>query len=160
MVMTWCMEGVLHISSTSKYSTHIYSMFSLLIYISCSCCSSALVVLGLAIGRNGVGVTQALNIIYHSPAAMYVSLNNTITWYHWVYWLWCSGTVLQIISTSLVLGNQSMTASCRVSVSTHIQHISDLLTEPTLHIDTGKRYKPSHRLRNNDENATDKVVIF
>ena len=60
-------------------------MFSLLTCVSYSCCSSALVVLGLAIGRNGVGVTQALNIIYHSPAAMYVSLNNTIMWYHWVY---------------------------------------------------------------------------
>lgn len=35
-----------------------------------SCCSTPLVVLGLTTGTNGVGVTQALNILFHAPAPL------------------------------------------------------------------------------------------
>ena len=34
----------------------------------CSCCSTPLVVLGLMQGVNGVGVTQSMNVLFHSPA--------------------------------------------------------------------------------------------
>lgn len=37
-----------------------------------SCCSTPLVVLGLLQGVNGVGVTQGMNILFHSPASLYV----------------------------------------------------------------------------------------
>ncbi|KAG9226941.1 hypothetical protein CCMSSC00406_0003386 [Pleurotus cornucopiae] len=39
-------------------------------YLVDNCCSTPLVVLGLMQGRNGVGVTQAMNVLFHSPAAV------------------------------------------------------------------------------------------
>ncbi len=35
-----------------------------------SCCSTPLVVLGLVQGVNGVGVTQGMNVLFHSPASL------------------------------------------------------------------------------------------
>lgn len=35
-----------------------------------SCASMPLVALGILRGTNGVGVTQALNILYHSPVSL------------------------------------------------------------------------------------------
>lgn len=64
-------------------------------YLVDNCCSSPLVVLGAVTNKNGVGVTQSINLLYHSPVS--------------------SGTHLQIISTSLALGGRSMTARCEVS---------------------------------------------
>ncbi|TDL20676.1 hypothetical protein BD410DRAFT_790638 [Rickenella mellea] len=63
-------------------------------YLIDNCCSTPLVALGLSVKRNGVGVTQALNIIYHSPAAI--------------------GTCLRITSTSMALGGRSMTSRCEI----------------------------------------------
>ncbi|KAI5121591.1 hypothetical protein M0805_009462 [Coniferiporia weirii] len=63
-------------------------------YLIDNCGSVPLVVLGEVRGRNGVGVTQALNILYHGPASL--------------------GTTLEIVSTSLVLGGRSMTARCEI----------------------------------------------
>ena len=39
-----------------------------------SCASFPLVALGLVQGVNGVGVSQALNVFFHSPAPGYVAL--------------------------------------------------------------------------------------
>lgn len=48
---------------------HVYvdTQFSLF-----SCCSTPLVVLGLVQKVNGVGVTQSMNVLFHSPAPMWV----------------------------------------------------------------------------------------
>jgi len=64
-------------------------------YIIDNCCSTPLVVLGLIIKRNGVGVTQSMNVLFHSPASI--------------------GMHLQITSTALSLGKQTMTARCEVT---------------------------------------------
>ncbi|KAH8112374.1 hypothetical protein DFH11DRAFT_1785422 [Phellopilus nigrolimitatus] len=64
------------------------------------CGSTPLVVLGLLRGRNGVGVTQALNILYHAPAPIADPKFR--------------GTTLEIVSTSLALGGRSMTARCEI----------------------------------------------
>jgi len=58
------------------------------------CCSTPLVVLGLIQGVNGVGVTQAMNVLFHSPAAM--------------------GACLQIFSTSISLGGRVMSSRCEL----------------------------------------------
>ncbi|KJA18682.1 hypothetical protein HYPSUDRAFT_45020 [Hypholoma sublateritium FD-334 SS-4] len=63
-------------------------------YLIDNCCSTPLVVLGLSTGTNGVGVTQALNILFHAPAPL--------------------GTTLQIVSTSIALGGRVMSARCEI----------------------------------------------
>lgn len=63
-------------------------------YLIDNCGSVPLVVLGLLRGKNGVGVTQALNILFHAPAPL--------------------GSTLEIISTSLALGGRSMTSKCEI----------------------------------------------
>ncbi|KAF5384402.1 hypothetical protein D9615_003117 [Tricholomella constricta] len=63
-------------------------------YLIDNCCSTPLVVLGLLQNVNGVGVTQAMNILFHSPASI--------------------GTRLSIISTSISLGGRVMTSRCEV----------------------------------------------
>ncbi|KIY50667.1 hypothetical protein FISHEDRAFT_38928 [Fistulina hepatica ATCC 64428] len=56
--------------------------------------NTPLVVLGIVNNVNGVGVTQAMNIVFHSPAPL--------------------GTRLKIISTSVALGGRIMTARCEI----------------------------------------------
>lgn len=59
-----------------------------------NCCSTPLVALGLIQNINGVGVTQSMNIMFHSPAP--------------------SGSCLRIISTSVAMGGRIMSARCEV----------------------------------------------
>jgi len=63
-------------------------------YLIDNCCSTPLAVLGLIQGVNGVGVTQAMNVLFHAPAPM--------------------GTCLQIISTSISLGGRVMSSRCEL----------------------------------------------
>ncbi|KAF8173457.1 HotDog domain-containing protein [Pholiota molesta] len=56
--------------------------------------NTPLVVLGLVKSVNGVGVTQSLNILFHSPAPL--------------------GTCLQIVSTSIALGGRVMSSRCEI----------------------------------------------
>ncbi|THU82064.1 hypothetical protein K435DRAFT_823298 [Dendrothele bispora CBS 962.96] len=56
--------------------------------------NTPLVVLGLVQNVNGVGVTQAMNVLFHSPAPL--------------------GTVLNIVSTSVSLGGRVMTSRCEI----------------------------------------------
>ncbi|KAF9078671.1 HotDog domain-containing protein [Rhodocollybia butyracea] len=56
--------------------------------------NTPLVVLGLVNNVNGVGVTQAMNVLFHSPAPL--------------------GTSLRIESTSVSLGGRVMTARCEI----------------------------------------------
>ncbi|TFK21009.1 hypothetical protein FA15DRAFT_99222 [Coprinopsis marcescibilis] len=65
-----------------------------LAYIVDNCCSTPLVVLGLVQKINGVGVTQSMNVLFHSPAP--------------------PGTVLKIVSTSVSLGGRVMSSRCEV----------------------------------------------
>ncbi|TFK53235.1 hypothetical protein OE88DRAFT_1711899 [Heliocybe sulcata] len=65
-----------------------------LAYLVDMCCATPSIVLGLVQRINGVGVTQAMNILYHSPAP--------------------SGTTLRIVSTSVTLGGRCMTSRCEV----------------------------------------------
>ncbi|KAL5498023.1 hypothetical protein ACEPAH_2954 [Sanghuangporus vaninii] len=65
-----------------------------LAYLIDNCGSVPLIILGVVRGRNGVGVTQALNILFHAPAPL--------------------GSRLEIISTSLALGGRSMTSRCEI----------------------------------------------
>ncbi|KAI0057111.1 hypothetical protein BV25DRAFT_1812855 [Artomyces pyxidatus] len=66
-----------------------------LAYLIDNCASTPLVVLGLMQSVNGVGVTQGLQITYHSPAPL--------------------GARLQIVSTSVTLGSRVMTSRCEVT---------------------------------------------
>jgi acyl-coenzyme A thioesterase 13 len=59
-----------------------------------NCCSTPLVALGLIQNINGVGVTQAMNVVFHSPAP--------------------AGSCLRIISTSIAIGGRIMSARCEV----------------------------------------------
>jgi len=59
-----------------------------------NCCSTPLVALGLIQNINGVGVTQAMNILFHSPAPR--------------------GSCLRIVSTSIAMGGRIMSARCEV----------------------------------------------
>ncbi|OAX43764.1 hypothetical protein K503DRAFT_730970 [Rhizopogon vinicolor AM-OR11-026] len=59
-----------------------------------NCCSTPLVALGLIQNINGVGVTQSMNIMFHSPAP--------------------PGSCLRIISTSIAMGGRIMSARCEV----------------------------------------------
>jgi len=63
-------------------------------YLIDNCCSTPLVVLGLVQNVNGVGVTQAMNVLFHSPAPL--------------------GTRLRIISTSISMGGRVMTSRCEI----------------------------------------------
>ncbi|KAF9463199.1 HotDog domain-containing protein [Collybia nuda] len=63
-------------------------------YLIDNCCSTPLVVLGLLQNVNGVGVTQAMNVLFHSPAP--------------------TGTHLRIVSTSISLGGRVMTSRCEI----------------------------------------------
>ncbi|KAF9037299.1 hypothetical protein BDZ89DRAFT_982602 [Hymenopellis radicata] len=63
-------------------------------YLIDNCCSTPLVVLGLMQGANGVGVTQGLNVQFHSPASL--------------------GARIRIISTSISFGGRVMTSRCEV----------------------------------------------
>ncbi|KAF9020664.1 hypothetical protein BDZ89DRAFT_1093664 [Hymenopellis radicata] len=56
--------------------------------------NTPLVVLGLVQGTNGVGVTQSMNLMFHSPAS--------------------TGTRLRIISTSITMGGRIMSAKCEI----------------------------------------------
>ncbi|KDR74657.1 hypothetical protein GALMADRAFT_70501 [Galerina marginata CBS 339.88] len=56
--------------------------------------NTPLVVLGLIQNVNGVGVTQSMNVLFHSPAPQ--------------------GTCLQIISTSVTLGGRVMSSRCEI----------------------------------------------
>ncbi|KAF8901424.1 HotDog domain-containing protein [Mucidula mucida] len=56
--------------------------------------NTPLVVLGLMQGANGVGVTQGLNVQFHSPASL--------------------GARIRIISTSVSFGGRVMTSRCEV----------------------------------------------
>ncbi|KAF8963498.1 HotDog domain-containing protein [Flammula alnicola] len=63
-------------------------------YLIDNCCSTPLVVLGLIQSVNGVGVTQSMNVLFHSPAP--------------------PGTRLQIVSMSIALGGRVMSARCEI----------------------------------------------
>uniref|UniRef100_A0A8H7XUL4 Thioesterase domain-containing protein n=1 Tax=Psilocybe cubensis TaxID=181762 RepID=A0A8H7XUL4_PSICU len=56
--------------------------------------NTPLVVLGLIQDANGVGVTQSMNVLFHSPAPR--------------------GTILQIVSTSIALGGRVMSSRCEI----------------------------------------------
>ncbi|KAG2108519.1 HotDog domain-containing protein [Suillus discolor] len=56
--------------------------------------NTPLVALGLLQNMNGVGVTQSMNIIFHSPGSV--------------------GSCLRIISTSIAMGGRIMSARCEV----------------------------------------------
>ncbi|EKM75886.1 hypothetical protein AGABI1DRAFT_116106 [Agaricus bisporus var. burnettii JB137-S8] len=64
-------------------------------YLVDNCCSTPLVVLGLAQNVNGVGVTQSMNVFFHSPAPI--------------------GTCLRITSMSIALGGRVMTSRCEIT---------------------------------------------
>ncbi|KAJ7594095.1 HotDog domain-containing protein [Mycena floridula] len=63
-------------------------------YLIDNCCSTPLVVLGLVQNVNGVGVTQSMNVLFHSPASL--------------------GSCLSIISTSVSLGGRVMSSRCEI----------------------------------------------
>lgn len=63
-------------------------------YLIDNCCSTPLVVLGLVQGVNGVGVTQGMNVLFHSPASL--------------------GARIRIISSSVSLGGRVMTSRCEI----------------------------------------------
>ncbi|KAJ6489434.1 HotDog domain-containing protein [Mycena vulgaris] len=56
--------------------------------------NTPLVVLGLFQNTNGVGVTQAMNVLFHAPAPL--------------------GSQLRIISTSISMGGRVMTSRCEI----------------------------------------------
>jgi len=66
-----------------------------LCYMIDNCASLPLVVLGLMKNVNGVGVSQAMNTVFHAPAPL--------------------GARLRIESTSVTLGGRIMTSRCEVS---------------------------------------------
>ncbi|KAI0080478.1 hypothetical protein K474DRAFT_1589869 [Panus rudis PR-1116 ss-1] len=66
-----------------------------LCYVIDNCASLPLVALGISRGTNGVGVSQGLNVFFHSPAPL--------------------GACLQVISTSVTLGGRVMTSRCEVT---------------------------------------------
>ena len=80
-----------------------------------SCSSSSLVALGVAKGLDYSGMSQALNIIWHGPAPVYVSPYSGHRTTCLMITLWSSGTKLKIVSTSVVVGGRVMTARCEVS---------------------------------------------
>ncbi|KAJ7473478.1 HotDog domain-containing protein [Mycena latifolia] len=63
-------------------------------YLIDNCCSTPLVVLGVFQNTNGVGVTQAMNVLFHAPAPL--------------------GSQLRIISTSISMGGRIMTSRCEI----------------------------------------------
>ncbi|KAF8635674.1 hypothetical protein AX15_000300 [Amanita polypyramis BW_CC] len=63
-------------------------------YLIDNCCSTPLVVLGIIHDANGVGVTQAMNVLFHAPAPL--------------------GTRLTITSTSIALGGRVMSSRCEI----------------------------------------------
>ncbi|PBK67118.1 hypothetical protein ARMSODRAFT_959788 [Armillaria solidipes] len=63
-------------------------------YIVDPCSVSSLVVLGAAIGADGTGVSQSLNVIWHQPAKM--------------------GTKLRVVSTSVFIHGRIRTARCEL----------------------------------------------
>ncbi|KII91529.1 hypothetical protein PLICRDRAFT_51669 [Plicaturopsis crispa FD-325 SS-3] len=63
-------------------------------YLIDNCAATPLVVLGLLQDTNGVGVTQSMNLFYHSPAP--------------------PGTCLRIVSTSVAFGKRVMSSRCEV----------------------------------------------
>jgi len=63
-------------------------------YLIDNCCSTPLVALGLFQGTNGVGVTQAMNVLFHAPAPV--------------------GSQLRIVSTSISMGGRVMTSRCEI----------------------------------------------
>ncbi|KAF8740920.1 hypothetical protein AX14_006667 [Amanita brunnescens Koide BX004] len=63
-------------------------------YLVDNCCSTPLVVLGIIHDVNGVGVTQAMNVLFHAPAPL--------------------GTRLTITSTSIALGGRVMSSRCEI----------------------------------------------
>ncbi|KAK7678049.1 hypothetical protein QCA50_018990 [Cerrena zonata] len=65
-----------------------------LCYIIDNCASLPLVALGVMQGGNGVGVSQVLNVFFHSPATL--------------------GSQLCITNTSVTLGGRVMTSKCEV----------------------------------------------
>ncbi|KAH8102305.1 HotDog domain-containing protein [Cristinia sonorae] len=66
-----------------------------LCYLIDNCASLPLVALGLMQNINGVGVSQAMNIVFHAPAAL--------------------GAKLRIESRSVTLGGRIMTSRCEVT---------------------------------------------
>ncbi|KAI0752928.1 hypothetical protein C8Q80DRAFT_1149236 [Daedaleopsis nitida] len=66
-----------------------------LCYLIDNCASFPLVALGVLRNINGVGVTQAMNILFHSPASLQ--------------------TCMQIKSVSVTLGGRIMTSRCEIS---------------------------------------------
>ncbi|KAL1939533.1 hypothetical protein VTO73DRAFT_9844 [Trametes versicolor] len=66
-----------------------------LCYLIDNCASFPLVALGLMLEINGVGVSQAMNVFFHAPAAI--------------------DTCMRITSTSVTLGGRIMTSRCEVT---------------------------------------------
>ncbi|KAF7360753.1 4HBT domain-containing protein [Mycena venus] len=58
------------------------------------CCSTPLIVLGLFLSTNGIGVTQAMNVLFHAPSPL--------------------DSQLRIASTSISLGGRVMTSRCEI----------------------------------------------
>ncbi|EGO02304.1 hypothetical protein SERLA73DRAFT_42272, partial [Serpula lacrymans var. lacrymans S7.3] len=69
-------------------------------YILSNCSTLPILVLGLATGGKGeLGVSQFIDILYHSPATL--------------------GDKLRIVSSTLALGGRAMTARCEIWSETH-----------------------------------------
>ncbi|KAF9647107.1 Thioesterase/thiol ester dehydrase-isomerase [Thelephora ganbajun] len=58
------------------------------------CCATPLVVLGHVQGKNGLGVTQNMNISYHAPVSL--------------------GATIEIVSHSVAMGSRVMNSRCEV----------------------------------------------
>ena len=96
-----------------------------------SCCSTPLVALGHVQGKDGVGVTQNMNITYHAPVSMWVpsSLVSILLMFRprpklppgpCDLWLTCNfpfdrGATIEIASHSVAMGSRVMNSRCEVS---------------------------------------------
>ncbi|KNZ72677.1 hypothetical protein J132_02110 [Termitomyces sp. J132] len=97
------------VSRTKKHEYRSYLIPSTVRRMWCSV--SSLVVLGNAIGIDGTGVSQSMNLIWHQPARMYVMMFS----FPWsvsehIY----RGASLKIISTSIFIHGRVRSARCEV----------------------------------------------
>jgi len=77
-----------------------------------SCTISSLVVLGIATGVDGAGLSQSMNLIWHQPAHLFV-LPFTYVWYRLTHEIY-RGDKLRIIATSISNHGHVRSARCEV----------------------------------------------
>ncbi|KAF9024411.1 hypothetical protein BDZ89DRAFT_121502 [Hymenopellis radicata] len=75
------------------------------------CSVSSLVVLGAAIGADGTGISESLNMIWHQPAKMYTF--TIIPTYHVSYHSY-RATKLRVLSNSVYIHGRIRTARCEI----------------------------------------------